>query len=201
MSWLSDIGGWLGGSSSLVESQGSGGTDFSWNDAKDILNFGRQVYNTFDMNNSRQGTRGDILDMLRQQEGADNDYQRRLWEYQNAQRGAAAGAARANDAARRKAANKAFKQQSKMLKALIAQYQPYADAARDLTPKMSQNYSQFLDTTALLNQYLTPKAMEFLGSQPKPASQMNIPQAAYKVTVPESAPVSFLMPEDPLKRK
>jgi hypothetical protein len=45
------------------------------------------------------------------------------------------------------------------------------------------------------------KAMEFLGSQPKPASQMNIPQAAYKVTVPESAPVSFLLPEDPLKRK
>jgi hypothetical protein len=186
MSWLSEAWDFLGENKDTI---------------KDVFNFGRNLYNAYDMNSSRRGARGDILDFMRQQEAQDNAYQQQLWQYQNAQRGAAAAAARANDAARRKASGKAFKKQSKMLKELISQYQPYADAAKELTPKMSQNYSQFLDTTALLNQYLTPKAMEVLGSAPKPTWEMAVPQSAYKVPVPQSAPIKFPSLDEILSKK
>lgn len=178
--------------------------DFIVNNKDDIksgLDFGRQVFNLWDTNSARQGSRGDILDYLRQQEAADNAYAQQMWQYQNAQRGAAAAAARAQDAARRKASGKAFKQQRKVLDQLIKQYQPYNDAVQQLTPKMSQNYAQFLDTTALLNQYLTPKVMETLGSAPKPAYEQAIPRSAYAVSVPQSAPVSFPTLEQTMQRK
>jgi hypothetical protein len=111
---------------------------------------------------------------------ADDDaYAKQMWEYQNAQAGARAAAARANDAARRKAAKKALRIQKKALKSMIAQYQPYADAAKFLTPKMSQNYGQYLDTTALLNQYLTPRVMQSV-AEPTQPSWAN------------SSPISFL---------
>jgi hypothetical protein len=177
--------------------------NFIRNNKEDIqsgLDFGRQVYNLWDVNSARQGSRGDILNLLRQQEQSDNAYAQQMWEWQNAQRAGAAAAARSQDAARRKAAGKAFKQQSKMLKELIAQYQPYNDAVQQLTPKMTQNYGQFLDTTALLNQYLTPKVMETLGSAPKPAYEQAIPRSAYAVSVPQSAPVRFPTPEETMKR-
>lgn len=168
---------------------------------KDLINFGREAFNLFDMNSARQGSRGDILGMLQQQEARDNQYAQQMWEYQNAQRAAAASAARAYDAQRKKASNKAFKQQRKMLNELIKQYQPYNDAVQQLTPKMAQNYSQFLDTTALLNQYLTPKVMETLGSAPKPSWQMQVPKSAFSVPMPESAPVSFPTPEETMRRR
>jgi hypothetical protein len=169
-------------------------------DIKDGINFGRQVYNLWDTNSARQGTRGDIFNYLQQQEAADNAYAQQMWQYQNAQRAASAANARAQDAARRKASNKAFKQQSKMLKQLIAQYQPYNDAVQQLTPKMAQNYGQFLDTTSLLNQYLTPKVMETLGSAPKAAYEQNIPRSAFAVSMPQSAPISFPTLEEAMKR-
>lgn len=156
-----------------------------------VVNGGRQLYNLYDMNSSRQGARGDILDFMRQQEAQDNAYQQQLWAYRNAQSARAAAAARANDAARRKASKKAFKQQSKMLKQLIAQYQPYTDAAKALTPKMQENYSQFLDTTALLNQYLTPKVMENLTATPKPTWEINPPRARFAAPMPRGAPITF----------
>jgi flagellar biosynthesis/type III secretory pathway protein FliH len=186
MSWLSDAWDFLSENKDTV---------------KDVFNFGRNVYNAWDMNNSRQGSRNDILDFMKQMEAQDNAYQQQMYDYNNRQRAAASAAARANDAARRKASKKAFKKQSKMLKELISQYQPYADAAKELTPKMSQNYSQFLDTTALLNQYLTPKAMEVLGSAPKPTWEMGVPQSAYKVSAPQSAPVKFPSLDEILKNK
>ena len=179
---------------------GNSWVERNWDTISNIADTGRRAYNFWDMNNSRQGSRSDILNLLRQQEASDNQYQQQLWEYRNAQRSAAAAAARAQDAARRKASKKAFKQQSKMLKQLIAQYQPYSDAVKELTPKMSQNYGQFLDTTALLNQYLTPRAMEVLGSAPKPSYEMNVPKSAYKVSFPEAAQVSFPSPDEILKR-
>jgi hypothetical protein len=177
--------------------------DFISNNKEDIqsgLNFGRQVYNLWDVNNARQGSRGDILNYLQQQDAADNAYAQQMYQYQNAQRAASAANARAQDAARRKASGKAFKQQSKMLKQLIAQYQPYNDAVQQLTPKMTQNYGQFLDTTSLLNQYLTPKVMETLGSAPKAAYEQNIPRSAFAVSMPQSAPISFPTLEEAMKR-
>lgn len=205
MTWVGDawdaVSGWFGNSGSSSGSSTGSWIDRNWDTITKGLDAGRKIYNTWDANNSRQNSRNDILSLLQQNEAADNAYQQQLWEYQNANRGAAAAAARANDAARRKASAKAFKQQSKMLKQLIAQYQPYADAAKELTPKMSQNYSQFLDTTGLLNQYLTPKVMETLGSAPKPSWEQGVPQAAYKVSVPQSAPVSFPSLEEILKNK
>lgn len=186
MSWFSDI------------------FDFVKDNKSDIqagLNIGREAYNLWDVNNSRSGSRSEILDYLRQQEAQDNLYNQQMWEYQNAQRGAAAAAARANDAARRKASAQAFKEQKKVLSELIKQYQPYNDAVQTLTPKMTQNYSQYLDTTALLNQYLTPKVMESLGSMPKPSFEQNVPRSAYAVSVPQSAPVSFPSLDEITKRR
>lgn len=173
----------------------------NWGDIQDVANFGREAYNLYDMNSARQGSRSDILNLLGQQEARDNEYAQQMWEYQNAQRAAAASAARAYDAQRRKASKKAFKQQRKMLNELIKQYQPYNDAVQQLTPKMAQNYSQFLDTTALLNQYLTPKVMETLGSAPKPSWEMQVPKSAFSVPMPESAPVSFPTPEETMRRR
>jgi hypothetical protein len=199
MSWWDSI---VDGVSSLFDdTDNNSWIERNWGKISKGIDAGGKLYNTWDMNNSRQGSRGDILDFMKQMEAQDNAYQQQMYDYQNRQRSAAAAAARANDAARRKAGNKAFKQQSKMLKQLIAQYQPYADAAKELTPKMSQNYSQFLDTTALLNQYLTPKAMEVLGSTPKPSWEMGVPQSAYKVPVPQSAPVRFPSLDEILKNK
>lgn len=173
------------------DTKGDSWLERNWDTISGIADKGRELYNLYDMNSSRQGARGDILDFLKQQEAQDNAYQQQLWQYKNAQSAAAAAAARANDAARRKASKKAFKQQSKMLKQLIAQYQPYADAAKALTPKMQENYSQFLDTTALLNQYLTPKVMENLTATPKPTWEINPPRARYAAPMPQGAPISF----------
>lgn len=197
MSWFSDIFDYVGDAVS---------TGWDWvkenkGDIQDGLNFGRKAYNLFDVNNARQGSRKDILNFLRQQEQSDNDYARQMWEYQNAQRSAAAANARAMDAARRKASNKAFKQQSKMLNELMKQYQPYNDAVQALTPKMAQNYGQFLDTTSLLNQYLTPKVMGTLGSAPKASFEQAVPKSAYAVAFPQSAPISFPTPDETLKKR
>lgn len=162
-----------------------------------VVDTGRKAYNLFDINSARQGTRSDILDYIKQQEANDNAYNQQMWAYRNAQ----AGAASANAAARRKAAQKAYKQQSKMLKALIEQYQPYATAAKELTPKMSENYKQFLDTTSLLNQYLTPKVMQNLNSAPAPSWGIDVPRSAYAVPMVQSEAVSFPTPEEALQRR
>lgn len=172
----------------------------NWDTISGVADKGRQAYNLWDANNARQGSRGDILDMLYKQEAQDNAYAQQMWQYQNAQRAAAAASARAYDAARRKAAGKAFKKQSKMLKQLISQYQPYNDAVQQLTPKMADNYSQYLDTTALLNQYLTPKVMQTLGSAPKASYEINVPRNSFSVPVAQSPEVRFPTMEEIQKR-
>lgn len=163
----------------------------NWGTISSVARGARDIYNTYDANSNRQNSRNDFLRFLQQSEAQDNDYQRQMWEYRNRQAAANAAAARANDAARRKASKKAFKKQRKMLEQLIAQYQPYTDAAKALTPKMQENYSQFLDTTALLNQYLTPKVMESLSATPTPTWEINAPSARYAVPMPQGAPISF----------
>jgi len=206
MSWLSDIWDW--GVNQVSDSgdwfnrnfSSSGGGwldknvtgDNSWlsdNGATvdKYLNSGRKIFNLFDGSSARQNSRSDILGMYEAMAAQDQAYNQ---QYQQYLEGAQAAAA-VNDAARRRAAAEALKIQSKYLKALQKRYQPYVKISRELAPKMAQNYSQYLDTTGLLNQYLTPLAMKGLGSNPTPAYSLDIPKAAYAPTVAPQESVSF----------
>jgi hypothetical protein len=151
----------------------------NWDKIEKVAGGANKVYNAIDMNNAEQKRRSGITDLMAKLGAEEDAYNKQVYDWQNANAASRAAAARANDAARRKAANKAFGVQKKMLNSLIAQYQPYADAAKTLTPKMAQNYGQFLDTTALLNQYLSPKVMQTFGEAPKPASQQAIAQPTF----------------------
>lgn len=205
MSWLSDAWDWGTGLFSSSPSTGAdahsvgisgpalqdgswgssgGGFDTSWlgrnwDTIGKVVDGGRKIYNTLDMNSSRSGARGDILDLMQKMSQDDDAYNKQLYDWQVANAASRAAAARANDASRRKAANQALKVQKKMLKQMMGQYQPYADAVQTLTPKMAQNYGQFLDSTALLNQYLTPKAMQTLGQAPKATASFDVPQPKF----------------------
>lgn len=221
MSWLSDGLDWIGGQFGSSSNWGSDAGDFltrnfgssyqtpgtfpdgksggsSWDLGK-ILDGGRKLYNLWDSNSARQDSRNQLLDVYAKIEADNNAYNQQMAQY-NAQRaGAAAAARRANDAKARKAQAKALKVQEKFLNQMIANYQPYADAAKTLTPEMAKNYKQFLDTTSLFNQYLTPTVAKTLGSAPTPMAAPQVNPQAY--TAPSQAPqVSFPTLEEMLKR-
>lgn len=211
MTWVSDgwdtISGWFNSSPStgteawgkgvqgpaLQDGSWGGGTDSTWlgrnwDTIGKAVNAGRQIYNAFDMNDARQDSRNNMLDLFGKIGQQDDAYAKQMYDWQMANAASRSAAARANDAARRKSAAKTAKLQKKMLKQMIAQYQPYADAAKTLTPKMAQNYGQFLDTTALLNQYLTPRAMQTLGEAPKATASFNTPQPTFTGGAPVNVP-------------
>lgn len=201
MEWLDSIGSAIGG----LFGGGSSGSDTwltrNWDNIRNVANAGRQVYNLFDVNNQRQGVRSDLLGVYEQMAAQDAAYQQQMAAY-NAQRSAsAAAAARANAAAQRAAANKALKVQKKFLKQMSANYQPYADAAKSLTPEMSKNFKQYLDTTALLNQYLAPTVMQQMAAPVQPAFTIPVPKAAYASPRVEGQAVSFPTPEQIMGRK
>lgn len=173
----------------------------NWDNIGKAVNFGRQVYNVFDANSARQGVRNDLLDGYQKAMLAQNQYAQQMAAYNQQQAAGAAAARRQTDAARQKAAKKALKIQEKYLKNLSAQYQPYADAAKMLTPKMAENYKQYLDTTALLNAYLAPKVMDQLGQPPKPAYSIPIPQSATSAPSVQSEAISFPTVEEMLSRR
>ena len=140
-SWLGDVWdtvtGWFGsdGGSSGSSSEPNW-LDRNWDTISGVAGGIKGLYDAYDVNRSRGNSRSQILDVMGRMAADDDAYAKQMWEYQNAQAGARAAAARANDAARRKAAKKALRIQKKALKSMIAQYQPYADAAKFLTPKM-----------------------------------------------------------------
>jgi hypothetical protein len=218
MSWLSDgldwIGSQFGGGSyqtpgtfegNLPGMGGSGSSsggswiDRNWGTISKIADGGRKLYNMFDINDARKDSRNQLLDVYAKMEAENNAYNQQMAQY-NAQRSAGAAAARrANDAKARKAQAKAIKLQEKMMKQMISNYQPYADAAKMLTPEMANNYKQFLDTTSLFNQYLTPTVAKTLGSAPTPMAAPQVNPQAY--TAPSQAPqVSFPTIDEMLKR-
>lgn len=173
MSWVSDAWDWasdlFSGSSS-----GSGGSDGglgdtwvgrNWDTIQKGIDAGRKVYNAWDMNNSRQDTRDDLLGIYKEQAAQDAAYQQQLAAYRQQQ----AAGARRTAKARREAQAKAFKAYQKSMKDMMSAYQPYADAAKMLTPKMADNYSNYLDTTKLLSQYLSPMVMKNFGEQMQPS--------------------------------
>jgi hypothetical protein len=185
MTWLSDIWDW--------------GSNQDWDQIGKVVNTGRNIINAFDVNSSRQGVRSDMLDAYTKMSAADQEYQRQMMEYQQQQAGARAAAARQNDLARRKAAKEALKVQKKYLTELAANYQPYADAVKTLTPKAADNYGKFLDTTALLNQYLAPTVSQSLSQAPQPTWSKEVPLNAYSVPTINAAEMSFPSLEDLLK--
>ena len=216
MSWLSD--GWdfiSDGASSLFgggsyqtpptfstnspSSTGGNWIERNWNTISKVVDGGRKLYNMYDVNDARQDSRRQFLDVYSQIEADQNAYNQQMAQY-NAQRaGAASAARRANDAKARKAQAKALKIQEKFLNQMISNYQPYADAAKTLTPEMAKNYKQFLDTTSLLNQYLAPTAMKTLGSAPTPMAAPQVNAQAY-LAPSKAPPSSFPTVEEMMKR-
>lgn len=190
MSWMDSIGDLFGNISDTWVGR-------NFDNILKVADKGRQVYNYLDMNNARQGTRSDLFGAYEQMAAQDAAYQQQLAQYQAGQQ----AAARANDAARRAAANKALQVQKKYLKQLEKNYQPYADAAKMLTPEMSKNFKQYMDTTALLNQYLTPTVMNNFSQPVQPSYSMQVPQSAYAAPKVEGQAVSFPTVEELMKRK
>jgi hypothetical protein len=130
----------------------------------------------------------------------DAAYQQQVAAYRQQQAAGAAAARRKNDAAQRKAAAKAMKQQKKAYEQMIAMYQPYADAAKSITPNMAKNYNQFLDTTALLNQYLAPSVMKNMQAPMQSTYERPVSQAMSSIPVPQAEAISFPTLEEALKR-
>lgn len=189
-----------GGGGDFFSSIGNSWIGRNWDNIGKGINVGRQLYNMFDMNSARQGVRGDLLDSYQKAMLADAAYQQQVAAYNQQQAAGAAAARRRTQAAQQKAGKKALKVQEKYLKELIGQYQPYADAAKMLTPKMAQNYSQYLDTTGLLNAYLTPKVMDQMGQAPKPAYSYSIPESSYSIPAVKGEAISFPTVEEMLKK-
>jgi hypothetical protein len=202
--WGSDAGSWFdknfGGyyQTPGIVSDGKK-ADSGWDFGK-ILDGGRKLYNLWDANDARQGSRNDLAKIYSQMEQEDAAYQQQLAQYRQAQSASAAAARRKNDAAQRKAAAKAMKLQKQMFEQMIANYQPYADAAKSITPNMAKNYNQFLDTTSLLNQYLAPTVMKNMQEPMQSAYTRQVPQALTSVPVPQAQAISFPTLEEALKR-
>jgi hypothetical protein len=195
MSWGSDALDWFGG---LFDSGSSWGSDLGnyatdvfgkggWLDRNsDLINKGRQVYNAFDAYNNRSNTRSNILDAYKQMMAQDQAYNAEYYKWAQDQQASNAAAQAANDRARRQAAAEALGVQKQMLEGLQGQYAPFTNTMKSLLPKMSKDYKQYLDSTSLLNQYLTPIVMKDLGRAPAPAYGMDVPQAAYSVSMPQA---------------
>jgi len=192
--WGSDAGDFITKNFNLTDTK-SGGTDWG-----KILDGGRKIYNLWDANDARQGSRGDLANIYARMQQEDAAYQQQVAAYQQAQAASAAAARRKNDAAQRKAAAKAMKQQKKAYGKLIDMYQPYADAVKSITPNMTKNYNQFLDTTALLNQYLAPSVMKNMQQPMQSAYTQQVPQSMANIPVPQSQAISFPTLEEALKR-
>lgn len=213
-SWGSDLSNYFGGGSTGQigtnrdgspimgpTSSGGGGFNFgdnwltrNWDTIGKVVNAGRGIYNMFDSNNNRQGVRNDLLDAYTQYM-----MQQQLYNQQIAGMGGGGGGGGRARAAQLAAAKKALTVQKKYLTDLQKQYKPYADAAKALTPKMTKNYQQYLDSTALLNAYLAPTVMEQMKAPVTPAFQQNIPDASYKTDSFAGPDVSFPTLEEILK--
>lgn len=213
--WGSDLSNFFGGGSTGQigtnmdgspimgpTSSGGGGFNFgdnwltrNWDTIGKVVNAGRGIYNMFDANGNRQGVRNDLLDAYSQYM-----MQQQLYNQQMAGMGGGGGGGggRAR-AAQLAAAKKALAVQKKYLTDLQKQYKPYADAAKTLTPKMTKNYKQYLDSTALLNAYLTPTVMGQMKAPIAPAYTQNIPSSAYETPKLEGGAVSFPTLEEILK--
>jgi hypothetical protein len=202
--WGSDAGGWFdknfSGSYQTPGISGEKGSGGSGLDLGNILNAGRKIYNLWDMNDARSSSRGQFNDILGKMEADKAAYDAQMREYNERAAASSRAARRKTDEARRKAEAQALKQQQAAYKQMIAMYQPYANAVKTITPKATKNYTQYLDTTALLNQYLTPTVMKGMQQPFQSAYLENVPQAPTSIPVPQGEAISFPSLEEVLKR-
>lgn len=161
-----------------------------------LVNAGRSIYNAYDASQSRNNARSQIADVYSSLMQKEMDYATQMRAYQeqqlalqNANAGARSAAAAATDRNRREAARKALAVQKKMLRQLQDNYAPYVEAAKSITPRATQNYNQFLDTTSLLNQYLTPVVMKGASDPLQPASSFAAPRPAVRLSQPQSTTI------------
>jgi hypothetical protein len=182
MGWWDDITDWYG------KNEGTIGK---------IANFGNKVYRASETRGARSDFRDAYAKILEQAAAEDSAYQNdyRKWQegqYAASQSAAASRtkAARANQAAAQKAAKKAMRQKEKGYTEIIGNFQPYVDAGKKLAPEMANNYKGFLDSTSMLNQYLTPKVMENMQQGQKPVWDISVPKSAYEVSQPQGVSMS-----------
>jgi hypothetical protein len=179
---------------------GKGAYDFYDKNSDDIgkiANFGNNVYRATATSNARTGFRDAYSKILEQAAAQDAAYQDEYRKWQEGQYAASQGAAasraaaaRANMAAAQKAAKKAMGQKEKGYNKLISNFDPYVNAGKMLAPEMAQNYKGFLDSTSMLNQYLTPKVMENMQQGQKPVWDVAVPKSAYEVSAPTGATIN-----------
>ncbi|MBL0320548.1 MAG: hypothetical protein IPP74_14830 [Alphaproteobacteria bacterium] len=157
MSWISDVGGWIGNNSDWI---------------KPIVGAGLGAYKQSQTDNAQS----QYLDYLRQREQQNYDNsvaQINAYNTQGAQAGSGGGGG--NDAARMAAAAKGQHAMDKTYKQLLAMYAPYRQTADRLLPQMTQTYENSLG--------LQNGLMQFLNS-PSQVAKLNGSIPAYNVNVP-----------------
>lgn len=187
MSWLSDGLDWLGNQVSSGSNIGSSIGDFISNN-QGLIKAGRQAYGAWDAYNNRADTRNQLLDVYRQQAEADMAYQEQYNQWAAQEAASRNAAARANEAARAAAARQMAEAQKANLKQVEKDMAPYRKSARKLIPAMTKDYQGFLNSTGLLNAYLTPTVMGDMKAGPQPAWTFQAPQNFYS-----AAPVTGSM--------
>lgn len=175
MSWFSDIGDFIGGSST----GGVGGwlnTNSSWLKPIAELGVGAVKQNQVD------NTQSQYLDYLKSKENQNYDdsvaqinaYNAQL-EASNAASAARAAAARGTEANRMKASKKANKVSQSTYKDLLKMYKPYRDTADALLPQMTQTYQNSLGMQNNMMNYL---------AQPNQMAKLDASGPAFRVKIP-----------------
>jgi hypothetical protein len=181
--FLSGAGDWLGR---------------NWGTISKVGTAAKNVYSAYDQNKSQQQARSGIYDIMEQQLLAQQAQKQQMLDYYNANAGAGGGGGRsrgpsispaamaAEQKAQQAAAKKAMQTQKKYLGQMSKMYSPYIEASKTLVPAQTANYKGFLDTTGMLNQYLSNAAMKTFQEPQQNLWDMKVPDAAYKVATPQS---------------
>jgi hypothetical protein len=187
MSWFSDGLDFIGNQFSSGSNIGSSIGDFI-NNNQGLIKGARQAYGMYDAYNNRSDTRNQLLNYYQQMDEANRQYydQYNQWNMQNA--ASQSAAARANEAARVAAAQRAMGMQKETLKQVEKDLAPYRKSAQKLLPAMTKDYQKFLKSTGLLNAYLTPAVMQNMQAGVRPAWSYETPVAAYSAPNVVSAP-------------
>lgn len=157
-------------------------------DIESIINSATTLFDNFNQGQAHSNTQGAYEDWIKQdfeqqkrEHEAANAYNEQYHKYledmnQYKYDAAAgrAGAANANAAARRDASMRANEKMAKVYGRLKDQFRPYKQTADRLLPQMEGAYTQGLDLTSLLSQYLQGQGLDKLNTA-KPASQQYIP--------------------------
>lgn len=166
MSWISDIGDWIGDNKSWL---------------KPVAELGSGLFKQTQQNDQQS----QYLDYLRQKEQQNyNDSVNAINAY-NAQMAAASGyggdnsaaiaAANQTDANQMRAARKANKVSQKAYKDILAMYAPYKATADRLLPQMTQTYENSLGLQNAMGKYIaSPEQVAKLDAA-GPAWNMNVP--------------------------